>query len=115
MNNIYFDQLGEEIANNKAKVILSFADAFAFMPFIAEMLRQNITNKQWIASEGWIVSSVISAQDTLNMFQGTIGFALSKKYIPGFRDFLIQLRPSHRNVNIVASIQVKLCEPSSRQ
>ena len=69
------------------------------------MLRQNITKKQWIASESWIVSSMISAQDTINMFEGTIGFALSRGYIPGFHDFLIQLRPSRLNVNGLASIK----------
>uniref|UniRef100_UPI003590236C extracellular calcium-sensing receptor-like n=1 Tax=Myxine glutinosa TaxID=7769 RepID=UPI003590236C len=60
---------------------------------LGEMLRRNITKKQWIASESWIDSSVISAQNTINMFQGTIGFALSRGHIPGLHDFLINLRP----------------------
>ena len=114
MNRFYFDQSGEKIANTEGKVILAFTSVSDFTPIIAEMLWRNITKKQWIASEGWIDSSVISAQDTINMFQGTIGFALSRRYIPGFHDYIIKQRPNHRNMNRVSSIQVKLDELSSR-
>uniref|UniRef100_UPI00358E7281 extracellular calcium-sensing receptor-like n=1 Tax=Myxine glutinosa TaxID=7769 RepID=UPI00358E7281 len=92
-NNDDYGREAEEIANTKANVILAFTSASAFTPIIGEMLRRNITKKQWIASESWIDSSVISAQNTINMFQGTIGFALSRGHIPGLHDFLINLRP----------------------
>uniref|UniRef100_A0A8C4WT13 G-protein coupled receptors family 3 profile domain-containing protein n=1 Tax=Eptatretus burgeri TaxID=7764 RepID=A0A8C4WT13_EPTBU len=91
-------RLGDEIADTKAKVILAFTSVTDFMPIISEMLQRNITKKQWIASENWIDSSVITAQDTINMFQGTIGFALIRGFIPGFHDFLINLQPTSVNI-----------------
>eukprot|EP00063_Salmo_salar_P044194 XP_014019029.1 PREDICTED: extracellular calcium-sensing receptor-like [Salmo salar] len=58
-----------------------------------EVVRQNITDKQWIASESWVTYSTIAAPKNLLSLSGTIGFALKKADIPGLGPFLTRLHP----------------------
>uniref|UniRef100_A0A8C7U9Z3 G-protein coupled receptors family 3 profile domain-containing protein n=1 Tax=Oncorhynchus mykiss TaxID=8022 RepID=A0A8C7U9Z3_ONCMY len=58
-----------------------------------EVVRQNITDKQWIASEAWVTYSTIAAPTNMPSFAGTIGFALKKADIPGLGPFLTRLHP----------------------
>lgn len=58
-----------------------------------EVVRQNITDKQWIASESWVTYTTIAAPKNLLSLSGTIGFALKKADIPGLGPFLTRLHP----------------------
>lgn len=58
-----------------------------------EVVRQNITDRQWIASEAWVTYSTLSSPKNLPSLAGTIGFALKKAVIPSLGPFLTRLRP----------------------
>lgn len=58
-----------------------------------EVVRQNITDKQWIASEAWVTYSALATPKNLPSLAGTIGFALKKADIPGLGPFLTRLHP----------------------
>ncbi|KAK0154940.1 Extracellular calcium-sensing receptor [Merluccius polli] len=62
-------------------------------PLIEEMARRNITDRIWLASEAWASSSLIAKPEYLDVMAGTIGFALRPGHIPGFKEFLQQVRP----------------------
>ncbi|XP_036392619.1 extracellular calcium-sensing receptor-like [Megalops cyprinoides] len=82
----------ETIRLSTAKVIVTFAIAPDMSVLLREVVRQNITDKQWVATEAWITSSILSVPQNLASLRGTIGFALRKANINGLRSFLTRLR-----------------------
>uniref|UniRef100_A0A4W5K453 Receptor ligand binding region domain-containing protein n=1 Tax=Hucho hucho TaxID=62062 RepID=A0A4W5K453_9TELE len=77
-------------------VVLDYLDlfnGFILQALMEEVVRQNITDKQWIASEAWVTYSTIAAPKNLPSLAGTIGFALKKADIPGLGTFLTRLHP----------------------
>ncbi|KAJ8367813.1 hypothetical protein SKAU_G00078410 [Synaphobranchus kaupii] len=83
----------EKLRHSTAKVIVAFAISSDMEALLTEVVRQNITDKQWIASESWIASSLISIPENLPSLKGTIGFALRKANIQGLRSFLTGFQP----------------------
>ncbi|KAL2094438.1 hypothetical protein ACEWY4_009157 [Coilia grayii] len=85
--------LADRIQNSSARVIAAFATAPDLEPLVRELARRNLTGRVWLASEAWATSSLIARPDYLDVMVGTLGFALRAGHIPGFRDFLRQIRP----------------------
>ncbi|XP_069816265.1 extracellular calcium-sensing receptor-like [Dendropsophus ebraccatus] len=75
-----------------AVVIVSAVIHLSFV--LDEMLRQNVTGKVLIATEGWSTSSFLSVSKYSRLLLGTIGFALHSGSMPGFGDFLNRINPS---------------------
>ncbi|XP_072113029.1 extracellular calcium-sensing receptor-like [Mobula birostris] len=86
-------QIAETIKASTARVIVMFAIEGDAYPLIQEIVRQNITGKQWIASEAWVTSALIAARENLASLSGTIGFAIRRAEIPGLRNFLLEAHP----------------------
>ncbi|XP_041733036.2 extracellular calcium-sensing receptor-like [Coregonus clupeaformis] len=84
----------DTIRGSTARVVVTFVgftgDSGALME---EVVRQNITDRQWIASEAWVTYSTLSTPKNLPSLAGTIGFALKKAVIPGLGPFLTRLHP----------------------
>lgn len=75
---------------------LDYLDLFnrlILQALMEEVVRQNITDRQWIASEAWVTYSTLSSPKNLPSLAGTIGFALKKAVIPSLGPFLTRLRP----------------------
>uniref|UniRef100_A0A7N9APK5 Receptor ligand binding region domain-containing protein n=1 Tax=Mastacembelus armatus TaxID=205130 RepID=A0A7N9APK5_9TELE len=83
----------EMIKQSTVKVILGFAAEGDFYPLMKEVIKQNITGIQWIASEAWITVSRISTPETYQSFGGALGFALQKMAIPNLKPFLEGISP----------------------
>ncbi|KAJ8367811.1 hypothetical protein SKAU_G00078390 [Synaphobranchus kaupii] len=83
----------ETLRHSTAKVIVAFAISIDMEVLLTEVVRQNITDKQWIASESWITSGLISIPQNLPSLKGTIGFAQRKGIIQGLRSFLTRFQP----------------------
>ncbi|XP_078266024.1 extracellular calcium-sensing receptor-like [Rhinoraja longicauda] len=83
------------IKRSTAKVILAFASEGDLYPLLREIVHQNISGIQWIASEAWITASRPSTKHNFQSLGGTIGFASHKMKIPEFGKFLSSLRPSN--------------------
>ncbi|XP_042195159.1 extracellular calcium-sensing receptor-like [Callorhinchus milii] len=86
-------QITETIKRSTARVIVMFALEGDAYPLIKEVVQQNITGHQWIASEAWVTSSLMATVEHLPVLDGTIGFAIPRAEIPGLRDFLLQVDP----------------------
>ncbi|XP_051873244.1 extracellular calcium-sensing receptor-like [Pristis pectinata] len=85
----------DTIKTSTAKVILAFASEGDLYPLLREIVQQNITGIQWIASEAWSTAARPSTLHNFKSLGGTIGFASHKMKIPEFRKFLLSLRPSN--------------------
>ncbi|KAJ8367808.1 hypothetical protein SKAU_G00078360 [Synaphobranchus kaupii] len=83
----------ETLRHSTAKVIVTFAITADMQVLLMEVVKQNITDKQWIATESWSTSSLISAPQNLPSLKGTIGCALRKANIQGLRSFLNRIQP----------------------
>ncbi|XP_061072500.1 extracellular calcium-sensing receptor-like [Conger conger] len=83
----------ETLRHSTAKVIVTFAVVADMQVLLREVVRQNITDRQWIATESWITSSRISSPYNLPSLRGTLGFALRKGNIRGLRYFLTSFQP----------------------
>ncbi|XP_039596821.1 extracellular calcium-sensing receptor-like [Polypterus senegalus] len=83
----------KSIKQSTATVIVIFSSEEELTPLIKEVVRQNVTGKQWIASEAWSTSSVIAIKENFASFGGVIGIAIRRGEIPGLHKFLLQIRP----------------------
>ncbi|MBN3274076.1 CASR protein, partial [Polyodon spathula] len=84
----------ETIKRSTVKVILAFASEGDLYPLMQEIVRQNITGIQWIASEAWITAARPSTKENFKSFGGAIGFVSRQMAIPELKEFLLNIRPS---------------------
>ncbi|XP_075433444.1 extracellular calcium-sensing receptor-like isoform X2 [Ascaphus truei] len=76
------------IKESTANAVIIFSTDFDLTFILDEMLRQKVTGKIWLASEAWATSPIVSVDKYSGLLSGTIGFALPRGTIPGFREFL---------------------------
>lgn len=81
------------IRGSTAQVVVAFAIEEDIEPVVKEMVAQNVTGKQWVASEAWVTSTLISTRENYASLSGTIGFAIRRAEMPGLKRFLQNLRP----------------------
>uniref|UniRef100_A0A4W3GJM0 Extracellular calcium-sensing receptor-like n=1 Tax=Callorhinchus milii TaxID=7868 RepID=A0A4W3GJM0_CALMI len=84
----------ERIKMSSAKVIVAFSGDGEIFPLMQEIVKQNITGVQWIASEAWITTPLFSPSLFYDTLGGTIGFAIRRADIPELKEFLLTLHPS---------------------
>ncbi|XP_036392615.1 extracellular calcium-sensing receptor-like [Megalops cyprinoides] len=84
----------ERIRHSGARVVLVFALEQDAGALFREVLRQNLTGIQWLASEAWITAAVLTAPRFHPILQGSVGFAIRRVDIPGLQPFLLRLHPS---------------------
>ncbi|XP_063785755.1 uncharacterized protein LOC134934195, partial [Pseudophryne corroboree] len=76
------------IKMSRAKVMIVFASDVDLFALFGQLLSENITQKIWVASEGWATSSLLSSEKYLKLLIGTVGFAYYSEYFPGFHEFI---------------------------
>ncbi|XP_041658015.1 extracellular calcium-sensing receptor-like [Cheilinus undulatus] len=76
-----------------ARVVMVFAHEYQMIDLMAEVLRQNVTDLQWIASEAWASYTALQTPELMPYLQGTLGIAIRRGEIPGLQEFLLQIRP----------------------
>lgn len=80
----------ERIQNSKSWVVVTFAISPDMEVLLREVVRQNVSNRQWIATEAWSTSSHHAALSPVSL-AGTIGFALRQVDIQGLGSYLTQV------------------------
>ncbi|XP_068173662.1 extracellular calcium-sensing receptor-like [Antennarius striatus] len=81
------------IKKSTVKVILAFAPEGDFYPLMLEIVKQNITGIQWIASEAWITAARPSTPEIYQAFGGALGFVMQSMAIPNLKPFLTGISP----------------------
>ncbi|XP_068601412.1 vomeronasal type-2 receptor 1 [Brachionichthys hirsutus] len=83
----------ETVVASTAKIIVVFSSDVDFSPLIPELIRHNVTNRTWIASEAWVTSALIMQPGVSAVLGGTLGFGIQRADIPGLQEFLLDLDP----------------------
>lgn len=47
------------MVQSTAKIIVVFSSDVDLSPLVTELLRHNVTNRTWIASEAWVTSALV--------------------------------------------------------
>ncbi|KAM9312157.1 extracellular calcium-sensing receptor-like [Gastrophryne carolinensis] len=81
------------IRQSTAKVVIVFSPPINLLPVLNEMLRWNVTDKIFVASEAWSTSSLFSKGPLSKLLAGTIGLAFYSGTILRFGDFLNRIHP----------------------
>uniref|UniRef100_A0A7N6AZI1 G-protein coupled receptors family 3 profile domain-containing protein n=2 Tax=Anabas testudineus TaxID=64144 RepID=A0A7N6AZI1_ANATE len=76
-----------------ARVVIVFAHESHMINIMEEVVRQNVTGLQWIASEAWTSAAVLQTPRLMPYLGGTLGIAIRRGEIPGLRDFMLQIHP----------------------
>ncbi|KAK2894864.1 hypothetical protein Q8A67_012093 [Cirrhinus molitorella] len=88
------ERIVQTVLDSTAKIIVVFSSDVDLSPLVGELLRNNVTNRTWIASEAWVTSAAISRHpDILPVLGGTIGFAVKRAEIPGLEEHLLNVSP----------------------
>ncbi|XP_047450514.1 extracellular calcium-sensing receptor-like [Mugil cephalus] len=88
-----FRRIADVMKKSTARVVIVFAHESHMINLMKEIIRQNVTGLQWMASEAWAVTAVLQTPHYMPYLGGTLGIAIRRGEIPGLRDFLLQTRP----------------------
>ncbi|XP_030007823.1 vomeronasal type-2 receptor 1 [Sphaeramia orbicularis] len=83
----------ETVVESTAKIIVVFSSDVDLSPLVLELLRHNVTNRTWIASEAWVTSALINQPGVRSVLGGTLGFGVKRADIPGLQQHLLDLDP----------------------
>ncbi|CAM4579293.1 unnamed protein product [Leuciscus chuanchicus] len=83
------------IQASTARVVVVFSTSSYLMNLMDEVVLQNLTGRQWIASEAWATSPVFHSPRFLPFLGGTLGIAIRRGEIQTLKDFLLRLCPSN--------------------
>uniref|UniRef100_A0AAQ6AKS4 G-protein coupled receptors family 3 profile domain-containing protein n=1 Tax=Amphiprion ocellaris TaxID=80972 RepID=A0AAQ6AKS4_AMPOC len=94
-----------------ARVVIVFANEGHMINLMKEVVRQNVTGLQWMASEAWTAAPVLQTPQLMPYLGGTLGIAIRRGEIPGLRKFLLQIHPNlHSNSNSYGNNMVRFWE-----
>ncbi|XP_067101758.1 extracellular calcium-sensing receptor-like [Osmerus mordax] len=82
-----------------ARVVVVFSNQGYMLPLLDEVVSQNVTGLQWIASEAWTIAIVLHTPRLMPYVGGTLGIAIRRGEIPALKDFLSSLRPDKHPSN----------------
>uniref|UniRef100_A0A8D0ALD3 Extracellular calcium-sensing receptor-like n=1 Tax=Sander lucioperca TaxID=283035 RepID=A0A8D0ALD3_SANLU len=94
-----------------ARVVIVFAHEIHMIQLMEEVARQNVTGRQWMASETWTTASVLQTPHLMPYLSSTLGIAIRRGEIPGLRDFLLQIRPDQHDNNIYGNNMCRFAPP----
>ncbi|XP_029699310.1 extracellular calcium-sensing receptor-like [Takifugu rubripes] len=87
------------IKESTARVLMMFAHEFHMIHLMEEVVRQEVTGLQWLASEAMTAAAVLQTPDFMPYLNGTLGIAIRRGEITGLRDFLLRIRPGQSSNN----------------
>uniref|UniRef100_A0A3P8S5W0 G-protein coupled receptors family 3 profile domain-containing protein n=1 Tax=Amphiprion percula TaxID=161767 RepID=A0A3P8S5W0_AMPPE len=94
-----------------ARVVIVFANEGHMINLMKEVVRQNVTGLQWMASEAWTAAPVLQTPQLMPYLGGTLGIAIRRGEIPGLRKFLLQIHPNlHNHSNSYGNNMVRFWE-----
>ncbi|XP_018555948.1 LOW QUALITY PROTEIN: extracellular calcium-sensing receptor-like [Lates calcarifer] len=97
-NTAEIKRIVDVVKKSTARVVILFAHESHTIDFMEEVVRQNVTGLQWIASEAWISAIVFQTPRLMPYLGGTLGIAIHRGEMPELRNFLLQIRPDlHHN------------------
>ncbi|XP_051580758.1 extracellular calcium-sensing receptor-like [Myxocyprinus asiaticus] len=83
------------IQSSTARVVVVVSTSSYLLPLMDEVAQQNVTGRQWIASEAWTSNPVFHSPRFLPFLRGTLGFTIRRVEMQGLHDFLLRLHPDN--------------------
>uniref|UniRef100_A0A7N6BJS5 G-protein coupled receptors family 3 profile domain-containing protein n=1 Tax=Anabas testudineus TaxID=64144 RepID=A0A7N6BJS5_ANATE len=87
-DNTNYSQVFKQIEAQKINVIIAFAPKLTAEALIDSAIQLNITNKVWIADDGWSLNTKIHKMDGIKNIGTVLGVSQPLVTIPGFSDFI---------------------------
>ncbi|CAL8334810.1 unnamed protein product [Boreogadus saida] len=91
-----------------SSVVIVFAHPSNMLDLMEEVVKQNVTGLQWIASEAWSTAKVLHIPGYMHFLAGTLGIAIRRGEIPGLRDFLLTIRPDNDTLSTQENTLVRV-------
>ncbi|TWW77095.1 Extracellular calcium-sensing receptor [Takifugu flavidus] len=85
------------IKESTARVVMVFAHEIHMIQLMDEVVGQNVTGRQWVASEALTTAAVLQVPHFMPYLRGMLGIAIRRGEIPGLREFLRQIRPDRHS------------------
>ncbi|KAM4663633.1 extracellular calcium-sensing receptor-like [Discoglossus pictus] len=82
------------IKQSSSKVIVVYSTIENLIPLIETVSVHNVTDKVWISSSSWSVSSDFSKKESLTTLNGSLGVMPQSGNIPGLKEFLYSIHPT---------------------
>nr|XP_010955758.1 taste receptor type 1 member 2 [Camelus bactrianus] len=79
-----------KLRQSTARVVVLFSPELALYNFFQEVLRQNLTDTVWIASESWAIDPVLHSLTELQRTGTFLGITTANVHIPGFSEFRVR-------------------------
>ncbi|XP_051778401.1 extracellular calcium-sensing receptor-like [Erpetoichthys calabaricus] len=89
-----FLKVVDTIKRSTSKVIVTFITFSDLEYLLIELLKYNVTGYQWIGTESWISNRNPLFNEHYKLLNGAIGTSIRDTFIPGWKDFLVNVRPS---------------------
>ncbi|XP_040037865.2 vomeronasal type-2 receptor 1 isoform X2 [Gasterosteus aculeatus] len=86
-------RIAKTVAEATAKIVVVFSSDVDLSPLVLELLRHNVTDRTWIASEAWVTSALINQPAVNSVLGGTLGFGVKRADIPGLQRHLLDVDP----------------------
>uniref|UniRef100_A0A668W7N8 G-protein coupled receptors family 3 profile domain-containing protein n=1 Tax=Oreochromis aureus TaxID=47969 RepID=A0A668W7N8_OREAU len=91
-----YKKIVDLMVRSTARVVIVFAHQIHLIHLMKEV-RENITKHAWIASEAWTLVGGLHTPEFMPFLGGTLGIAIRRGEIPGFRDYLLKINPEEQN------------------
>uniref|UniRef100_A0AAQ6A1T5 Olfactory receptor C family, u1 n=1 Tax=Amphiprion ocellaris TaxID=80972 RepID=A0AAQ6A1T5_AMPOC len=89
--------MADKLQSSTAHVVVVFATEGQLLDLLLEVsASRNVTGIQCVASEAWVTASLLTSPHFHSLLEGTLGFSFPGVWIPGLKDFLLNVRPSPR-------------------
>ncbi|XP_018086382.2 extracellular calcium-sensing receptor [Xenopus laevis] len=82
------------VKTSRATVIVLFCTTENLVSLMEQTSFHNITDKVWLGTPGWSITSDFPRRDILTTLNGSLGLATQNGKIPGFKEFLHSIHPS---------------------
>uniref|UniRef100_UPI003AAADEBD extracellular calcium-sensing receptor-like n=1 Tax=Centroberyx gerrardi TaxID=166262 RepID=UPI003AAADEBD len=102
-----FRRIVDVMRKSTARVVIVFAHESHMIHLMEEVVKQNVTGLQWMASEAWSAGTVLQTLRFMPYLGGTLGIAIRRGEIPGLRDFLLRIRPDNDPNNSYGNSMVR--------
>lgn len=91
--------LFKQLEAQRVNVIIVFAPEWTAEALIKAAIKQNVTNKVWIAGDAWSLHKQLPKENGIRSVGTVLGVAEPKMDIPGFNDFISSSKAQSQHVN----------------
>ncbi|XP_029027075.1 extracellular calcium-sensing receptor-like [Betta splendens] len=100
----------EVMKKSTARVVMVFAHEIHIYRLMEEVVKQKVTGLQWMASEAWTSVDVLQTPEFMPYLAGTLGIAIRRGEITGFKNFLLSVHPDQHHNSYGNSIVTQFWE-----